>query len=348
MENKNIIDLSIVIKTLWKKRKSFFILWPIVFALSCLWIFPQPRYHKCNVTLAPEAAGESVAGGLSALASNFGFNLGMGGNDALYPLLYPDLMNSNEFVVGLFGIRVKTDDGTVDTDYYTYLTKHQKRNWLTYPFKKFKREIVRMLSTKKPSGPSKDRKIDPFKLSDYDYDLVEGVKGKIKCTVDKKTDVISIEVTDQDRLVCAILADSVRQHLQDYIINYRTSKARLDLNHYQHLADSSKVEYLKSSAAFSSFCDANKNMNLQRLLSERDRLESDMQMKYNTYTAMCTQLEAMKVKVQERTPAFTTLQSASVPVKPAGPKRVIFVLAMLVLSSIVNAVYILYKNKVIG
>ena len=177
-------------------------------------------------------------------------------------------------------------------------------------------------------------------LSEFDYNLVESVKSKITCNVDKKTDVISITVKDQDRLVSATLADSVRQHLQEFIINYRTSKARLDVNHYQHLADSAKKEYDEAVAQYSEYCDLNQDIILQTAISKRDKLESDMQLKYNTYTAMCTQLEAMKAKLQERTPAFTTLKNATVPIKPAGPKRMLFVIGMLLLSTIVTSLWL--------
>lgn len=344
MDNKDVIDLGKIFKTLLAKKKVFFYVWPIVFVLSCIWVFPKPRYYNCSVSLAPEATGEDVAGGLSSIASNFGINLGGGGSDAIYPMLYPDLMGSNEFVVGLLGIKVKTEDGTVNTDYYTYLTKHQKKNWLTQPFTKLKNAIGGLFSSKPKSGPSKEKRLNPFMLSEFDFNLVEGVKKKISCSVDKKTDVVSISVEDQDRLVCATLADSVRQHLQTFITEYRTSKARLDVAHYKQLADSALAEYNTAMKKYSNYCDSNQDILLQASVSERDKLESDMQMKYNTYTAMCTQLEAMKAKLQERTPAFTTLKSATVPIRPAGPKRMIFVAGMLILATIITAFCLLRKN----
>ena len=61
-QKKDVIDLVEVFKLLKSKKKVFFIVLPIVFVLSCLYIFPQPRYYRCNVTLAPEATGENVAG----------------------------------------------------------------------------------------------------------------------------------------------------------------------------------------------------------------------------------------------------------------------------------------------
>ena len=339
-KEKDTIDLGLIAKTLYEKRKKFFIMWPIVAALSILWIIPQPRYYNCSVSLAPEANGEDLGGGLASMASSFGINIGGNGSDAIYPLLYPDLLGSNKFIVSLFDIKVKTDDGTVNTDYYTYLTKHQKKNWLTQPFKKAKNAIVKLFKSEENTARGNGKKIDAFRLSERDYKLVEMVKTNITCDVDKKTDVVTITVQDQDRLVSAILADSVKQRLQDFIIEYRTSKARLDLNHYEELAAKTKKEYEESLAKYSEYCDANQDIILQTSISERDKLEGDMQLKFNTYNALCTQVEASKAKMQERTPAFTTLKTATVPIKPAGPKRMIFVLGMLFFSTFVMALWL--------
>lgn len=342
----DVIDLSKVISKLLRNKKTFLIVWGFVFILSCIWIFPQPRYYNSSVSLAPEATEENFGGGLSSLTSNFGFDIGGGSTDAIYPLLYPELIESNEFIVNILDVKVKTSDNSINTDYYTYMSKYQKKNQLTAPFLKIIGAIKKWFTPSKTivSEPTKGKGIDPFKLSEYDYNLVETIKEKIKCDVDKKTDVITITVKDQDPLVCATLADSVRQHLQDFIIDYRTSKARLDVSHYQHLADSARIEYDLSLKKYSAYCDANQDIILQSSISERDKLESDMQFKYNTYTAMCTQLEAMKSKLQERTPAFTTLKCATVPIKPAGPKRMLFVIGMLILATIVTSIWIARKE----
>ena len=69
-----------------------------------------------------------------------------------------------------------------------------------------------------------------------------------------------------------------------------------------------------------------------------------MQLQYNNYSALSTQLQSAKAKLQEKTPAFTTLQSATVPVKPAGPKRMIFVLSMLFLTFVIDTLYAAIKT----
>lgn len=344
-QNKDIIDLTEVYQQLKKKKKVFFIVLPIVFLLSCLWIFPEPRFYKCNVTLAPEMTGEDLGGGLASVASQFGVNVGGGGTDAIYPTLYPDVMNSNEFIINLLKIKIKTLDGSISTDYYTYMTKHQKKNWLKQPFKKMTGGIASLFVKKDTlQSKSKGTAMNAFQMSKKDYDLVQGLKQKITCNVDKKTEVITISVQDQDPLVSAIMADSVRQHLQNFIIQYRTNKARIDVQHYSKLTKDAKKEYDASVIKYSSYCDANQDVQLQSFMSKRDELENEMQLKFNTYSALRTQLEAMKAKLQEKTPAFTTLQNATVPVQPAGPKRMIFVVGMCIMAIFVTTFWLTRKS----
>ena len=83
---------------------------------------------------------------------------------------------------------------------------------------------------------------------------------------------------------------------------------------------------------------------MKSVQSKIEDLENEMQLKYNIYTALNTRLEAALAKVQENTPAFITLQNATVPVKPAGPKRVFFVAIMLVLATFGTIVYIARKE----
>ena len=344
-QKKDVIDLTEVWKLLKTKKKVFFIVLPIVFVLSCLYIFPQPRYYRCSVKLAPEITGENAAGGLSSLASQFGVNLGGASQDAIYPLLYPDVVSSNEFVIGLLGINVKSVDGLVNTDYYNYMAKLQKKNPIMAPFKKMMRSVTKLFASKDlPSPPNKGTGMSAFRMSKKDSELLDQIKSNISCDVDKKTEVITIKVEDQDPLICATMADSVRNHLQTFITKYRTNKARVDVEHYEKLAKQSKREYEYCVREYSAYCDANQDVMLQSFISKRDELENEMQLKFNAYSAMRTQLEAMRAKLQEKTPAFTTIESATVPVKPAGPKRIIFIFGMCFLATFVTALWLARKQ----
>lgn len=353
MEENNsqqqIIDLSKIFQTLWQKRRTFYKVWAWTFVLSCIWIFPQPRYYTCEVKLAPEVNGDQSFGGFSNIASSFGFNIGgANGQDAIYPELYPVLFESPEFIVGLFGIHVTTKEGDISTDYFTYMKNHQKKNILMWPINFVKGKIKNLFTTEDDTPRATGAgEVNPFMMNRKDYELMLAIMSKISCSVDKKNFVISVNVKDQDPLVCAVMADSVKKHLQDFIIQYRTSKTIEDVAHYQHMRDSAEIEYNFAVERYSRFCDTHRNIILQTYQSQRDKLESDLTLKQSSLSAMETQLQSSKLKLQEKTPAFTTLKSAIVPVLPAGPKRLIFVIVMLILTSFGAAVW-LCKEEIFG
>lgn len=347
MEQNNnqqqIIDLSKIAKTLWQKRRTFFKVWIVTFVLSCIWILPQPRYYTCSVKLAPEISGDQTMGGLSSLASSFGINVGgTGGQDAIYPLLYPELFESPEFIVGLYSIHVTTKDGEISTDYFNYIKNHQKKNMLTFPFQHVKKYLTSLFTDEDTTPRAPDAKgINPFFMNRKDFDLMNSIIGHISCSVDKKNNIITVRVKDQDPLICATMADSVKKHLQDFIIQYRTSKAKEDVVHYEHLRNSAEEEYNLAMERYSSYCDSHRNAILQSYQSKQNKLESELSLKQNSLSVMETQLTEAKVRLQEKTPAFTTLKSATVPVKPSEPKRMLFVICMLFLASVITAIYLL-------
>lgn len=344
--NKKNINIREVAVRLWKKKRMLLRNMIIGGVVAAALIVCVPRYYVCEVTLAPEFGNAASGGSLAALAGSFGVSLSNGaGDDAISPSLYPDLIQSKAFLVSLFPVEVKTQDGKIHTDYYTYLDKYQKHAWWTTATNAVKRTFSNLFSKKQDEAQSHSRQPNPFRLSKKDYRMAEGISRKIGCSVDRTNYVISITVTDQDPLVAATMADSIRTRLQAFITNYRTSKARVDVAYYQKLTDKARQDYQKIVNAYSAYADSHRDMIMQSYISERDELENDMQNALTIYTGMNQQLQNAKAKVQENTPAFTTLKCASVPILPAGPKRVMFVLAVMVLVMVVSSLWVLKKNS---
>ena len=345
-DKKSVLDIKEIAKTMLARKKTYFKVWAVVFVLSCIWIFPQPRYYNCEVAIAPETAEASVGGGLASLASSFGVNIGnMSSSDAIFPELYPDLFESNEFLVDLLDIKVTTKKNDLTTDYYDYLMNHQKVNVLLMPFIWTGEKVRKMFTTpEKPIKGKNGKRFDPFRLNKDVHEIIDQLVTNIDCNYSKTTGVVTISVTDQDPVVCALLADSVKEHLQNFITEYRTKKARIDYEHYKQLTADAKRQYEKARQAYGRYSDAEMDVVLESYKSKQEDLENEMQLRYNVYTALNTRLETALAKVQEKTPAFTTLKCASVPIKPAGPKRVVFVISMLILSTIVTFCYMFRKE----
>ena len=335
-KKEKVINLYDIAKCIWGSKHLFVKVLPIVFVLSCIYIFSIPRYYQSEVKLAPELGAPSMSGTLGSIASSFGIDLtDMQSSDAITPLLYPDLMEDNGFVTGLFSIAVEDSKGHIKANYQDYLNNYQKYPWWTYAT----RWIKKLFKREEPKG--KDKKFDPYYLSKTEDDIAGMIRNNINVSINKKTGVISISVEAQDPLICKLVADSVREHLQQFITNYRTSKARIDFLYYSGLTKNAKKDYEIVRQKYGSLSDANSKVSMRSVELMLEDYENDMQLKFNAYTALNTQLQAAKAKIQETTPAFTVIKGASVPIKPAGPKRMFFVAFMLFLATIVTSLYII-------
>ena len=332
---EKVLDLGDIVKKLWKHKLLYVKVIPIVMCLSVLYIITIPRYYTTSASLAPEI--ESTSGGsLSSLASSFGIDLStMESSDAITPLLYPDLMSDNKFVVDMFKIRVKAIKVPISTDYYTYIKKYTKHSLA----ENLTGSIRKLFTTKKKDNTFADKMASPYVLTKDDDDIAGTIRKNISIDVDKKTGVISISATSQDPFVSKILADSVTTRLQTFITKYRTSKAQLEADYYKKLMTESQKEYEDIRVKYAAYSDANTDVMLQSVKSKLEDMENDMQLKYNQYTTYSTQYQASVAKVLEHTPAFTVLKGAEVPVKPTGPKRMIFVLAMSFLAFVFVSLY---------
>jgi hypothetical protein len=335
MEGKKeikVIDLRKTIKKIWAEKRLFYKSLPIAFILACAYIFSLPRYYVTDTKLAPEMENSLGKGSLSSIASSLGFDIGeMQTTDAITPLLYPDLMEDNGFIINLLTINVKSKDGSINTTYYDYMRNQQKEPWW-----------LAIFSSKKEEKNVKS--IDAYNLSKKDDDIVSDIRDNITLHVNSKSGVISISAQDQDAYICKNLADSVREKLQAYITNYRTNKARTDFEYYKKLTLNAKQEYEKVRRQYANMADASTKVSLRSVELRMEDLENDMQLKFNNYTNLNNQLQAASAKVQERTPAFTILKGAAVPIKPAGPKRMIFVAVITLLTFLGTAIWILRKD----
>ena len=300
--------------------------------------------------LAPEIpGGNKGTSGLASLASSFGVNLGgaSAGADAIMPNLYPDLMNSVAFRASLFPVKVQQEDGDTAMTYYDYLENYQRLPWWAAGMKAAGNGLSSVIGSLIGSEKETSDKVNPFRLTKEQMKIVEKMEKKVVCDVDNKTFVITIDVTDQDPLIAATLADSVQTRLQDFITDYRTRKARVDLAYNQKLFKEAQERYEKARLKSAAYSDANRHAIFAEKQSEQTKLENELQLQYRAYSQIAAQLQLAEAKVQEETPAFTILQPATVPIKKAGPKRLKTCLSFLLLAFVVVTIYILKKEKVL-
>ena len=343
---KIVVDFIELLKVIGKDKLMMAVFLGIAAVLGLAVAFGTPKEYKASVMLAPESTtGNSLTSNISSIASMVGMDMDFGSSsDAIYPELYPDLIGSNDFIVSLFPVEVTTKDGSVTTDYYDYLLNHTKKAWYTFPARLL-HDIVAKLKTDDVPFTGDSTKVNPFHLSKMQYNIAHKIGKSINCTVDKKTSVITIEVTDQDPVISAVMADSIKNRLQTFITQYRTQKARNDLAYMEKLFMESKEEYVTARQQYAAYSDANQDLILQTYRAKQEDLENEMQLKYNAYTQMYEQLQISKAKVQESTPAFTVVQSASVPLKHINKSKLMVMTIFMFLGFVLRVLILMWQHR---
>lgn len=334
----DVIGLIITVVHEWKLLLKFLGVGAVIGVIVA---FSIPKLYKSEVVLAPEfgSGGMSASGSLAELASSFGVDLGGGQSlDAIYPDLYPDVFSTTDFLMSLYDVPVRLQDDSSTRTYLHHVTKEYKSPFWDMPKLWIAKQIKKM--RKQPAGG--DGEVDPYYMSYNDWEIIKALRQLLTCSIDKKTSVITITVLDQDPMAAAIMADTLLYRLQDYITTYRTSKARIDVEHAQHLVDEARVNYEKVMKEYSDFSDNHMNSILQSVNSKRDDLENEMQLKYSVYTQAQAQLNLAQAKYQERVPAFTVLQRSVLNPKHINTPKIVILLIWMFLAGLVDAAWVLF------
>ena len=341
------IDLLELAMKLWDQRKKL-IIWSVCGAVIGLIIaFSIPREYTTDVKLAPETTdNKAAAGGLGALASMAGLGTSASGADAVYPQLYPDVVSSVPFVTSLFNVKITTSDKdepqtmTVEQ----YMEDELRAPWWSVitgaPFK-----LLGMLRGGDEEAATKP--LDNFRLTQDEARLVEAVNRRITASVDQKTSVVTISVMMQDPLVSAVLADTVVNRLQAYVTDYRTNKARKDLEYAETLNEEAKADYYAAQQKYAEYLDRNQGLAFQSARITSDRLQNEAQLAFSLYNQTAQQVQKAKAKVQETTPVYAIITPATVPVKPTSPRKALILVGFTFLAFVACAAWILFGAPII-
>lgn len=348
MENtkkNNEIDILGIIKKVLKEGRlllSFILIFAVIGVIVAL---NKQKIYTTTVILAPEiSGGGSLPESLSSIASMVGVNLGNsgGGVDAIYPQIYPDVLTSSDFIINLFDVQVKQEKDSLYKTYYDHIINDAKIPFWAYPS-----IWISELLKDKDAEQDNNTRINNFKLTKKQNDILNFVRSNISCIVDKNTNVISISVNDFDPVVSATMADTIQKQLQQYITMYRTKKARNDVEYAQKLYDEARQQYVKARQAYGSYADANEDLLLESYKTKRDDLENEMQLRYNIYNQIAQQLQLAKAKVQEQTPVFSIIQGATVPLKASSMPRSFLVIIYMFVGVLADAAWVLYLRDIV-
>ena len=345
------IDLMDILRRIVGIRKAIYKAAGIGLLIGIVVAISIPKQYTVTVTLSPEM-GSAKEGGLSGLAASFlGNGVTMGdATDALNASLSADIVSSTPFLMELSAMKIPVTRNEVMT-LDTYLDE-ESSPWWSYVIglssmaiggvkSLFISEEDEFMSSDKASHGT-------IELSKKESVKIETLKRKIAASVDKKTAMTTVAVTFQNPKVAAIVADSVVGKLQEYIINYRTSKAKEDCVYLERLFKERQQEYYVAQKRYADYMDSHDNIILQSVRAEQERLQNDMSLAYQVYSQVASQLQVARAKVQEEKPVFAVVEPAVVPLDPSGTSKKIYVLAFIFLSVCIVIFWKLFGENILN
>jgi len=338
------IDLIELAKKLLENWRFILKVCAIGLVVGIIVAFSLPKEYKTTVILAPQT-NNAQSGNISALAAMAGINMQQNTGSEISPKLYPDIVSSTPFLLGLFDVQVKDSKKHIDMSLYTYLSEKQKAAWWSYimgaPFK-----LIGLFSSKKAENTIIQDTIDSrvIVLSNKQQGILGALKSRINVSVDTKTGVITLSSTMQSAEISATVADTVISYMQKYIIGYRTQKARKDLAYTAQLYNEAQNNYYNAQSNLSKYMDENQGIVLARYRNTQERLQNEANVAFGVYNQMAQQLQMAKMKVQDTTPVYTIIQPAVVPLQAASPRKMLILIGFLFLAGAGACGWILLKD----
>lgn len=331
----DLIAVFNILKTFWIKILFCGFLAGAIGAASSFLI---QKEFVSQAKLLPEiSAGSSskLSGGLGALAGLAGIDLGsVSSLDAVRPDLYPNIIQSTPFALHILKQKAYVSEFSKIMVLEDYLKAKQK-SWFS------------------GNKSSRHERLDPQNFSkaielDLAKDnLVKEVYNRINASFDRKTSIITISVKMPDPVLAANIANLTLEYLKNYVTNYRTEKAKIDLSFVEKQVNVAKKRYQNAETALANFQDKNRFLILQTAKIQESRLNSEFSTAQSIYNDLNRQYEQAKIKVQEVTPVFNVYEPPKIPLIRSEPKRKNITIVSFVIGIMFSSLYFLfisYKN----
>ena len=358
--NKDEIDLVDLFLSLWAGKRIIFYSLCVFLILGILVAFTKAEQYTSQLHLIPESGQQNV--GVS-LAQQFGIRaVPTTTSDGISTKLYPDIASSSPFLLSLLNNKIyysEINDSisiiNYFNDYYTddtFISKVVdvvKKYTIQLPStitERFRKEKSNQTSI--PVSQQVEQKI-PSRRSQNVVDITSRERRAIgrlrsRITVNSGEGIITIIAKMPEGAMAADIVDYTTLSLIKFVKNYRTEKARNDVEFIEERYMEARSRFEASQEHLAKFRDQSRGSLTQIALIEEQRLQSEYELSFNIYNTLARRLEEAKLNLQEETPVVKVLEPALVPTGPSEPRKDFIIILYTFLGIFTGFVLIFLKN----
>lgn len=350
------VSLGEIFEDLWRGRRKILITLILFTSIGFFHYAYAPSEYNSTSKLLQEDYGESVnSSGLSLINQISGFNLGSSGGSGMgiSPDLYPEIIESVDFQQLILFRPVTFSNYQSEITLFEYFNEYYER-----PFRDKVYSTITNYTIKLPltlimhvralfSGSQEVQPEEKTEEAVTENDVVvlspkfgnamSQVKSRV--TLDFKNSVLDVEVNMPDPMASSQLNAIIGERIRAYIINYRSEKAKQNLEYIEELHRAANERYERAQLVHANFVDNNQGNLTATATIELERLEDERDLTFEIYSSMSQRLEEAKIKLQEETPIFTTIQKPILPTSPERPS-ILLIVAFAILGIITGFAWI--------
>ena len=324
IEREDEIDLLALLLKLWKGKKTILKYFILFFCLGIfIAVFSKKEYTASSLVLAQE--GNSSGGGITGLASLAGINISSSSSEFILPKLYPSIAQSIPFQKKMIQTLIQVKDSEVPITYQEYYTKYQKETFIDI-LEKYTIGLPSVIMSSKeedvlPTTTVVQDSTGVYNISREERRLFSLLNSQFKITTNEKENTINLSFSMEEPQAAAQMLQQAENYLQETIIEFKTCKTKRQLDFIQKQYESAEKAFKEKQIQLAAFQDMNRGLISAIPMTRQTQLQSEYNLAYNLYLELAKQLETQKIKVQEDTPAFISIEPVSIPLDKSKPNK---------------------------
>lgn len=353
------IDLIGEMKSLWRERATIFKVAGTVIGIGLIVFLFSERLYNSNITLMPEVQDPESAS--SQLLRQYGGMLGISGgvtnsSETISVDLYPEIVESTPYQLELIQEELYFAEYDTTVSLFTYY--HEIREppffdragtflWnMTFGLPGTIKGLFSSNSSERPdvNFEAYKEKEGPFDLDGRISQVINFTSGLISVEQQPQTGFILISAELPDAVASAQLVKAVKKQLTEYVTEYRTEKVMADLKYIRVQYNTAKERFQQAQDSLASFRDRNMNLATARAQTQEQRLQAEYDLRFQVYNSLAQRLEQSKLKVQEETPVFSTLEPVKIPGAPSSPNATRILLGSIFLGLFLGVTFIYMRR----
>jgi len=281
-----------------------------------------PNEFTASSIMVPQVSdSKSKLSGLSGLAALAGVNIGTSTSYELSPRTYASIISSAPFQLELMKTRLNFEKLDSQITLYDYYTKLKVGNPLLKYSLGLPSVIIKTIRGEKKNKFTTSEVNPLYQLTEKQIKVQREIEKQVGISVNDLDGYVTISCTLPEAYAAAQLVQNTQALLQRYITEFKSEKARNNLEFVQQRYDETKKNYQIAQQQLASFRDSHMNISTATAKTEEERLTNEYNVENGVYTELAKLLEQDKIHVKEETPIFTIIKPVSVPTEKSSPNR---------------------------